>query len=266
MEKYLQVFKISFAQEFAYRLNFVMWRVRNVLQIFLIFFLWDTVFSDPQRVVFGYDRAKILTYVFGMMVVKAIVASSRSIDISSEISQGNLTNYLLKPINYFKYWFARDIASKSLNLAFSVVEMCFLYLLLRPVIFFQTNPLYLGGFLISLILAVMLFYLLMTIFSMVPIWYPENAWGAIFLLIVFVDFLGGGVFPLDVLSPAIQKYIYLSPFPYLIFMPIQIYLGKISLLLATKSIVIAFIWFGILMFILHKVWSLGLKVYRSEGR
>ncbi len=64
LAKYISIFKISFAQEFAYRLNFIMWRVRNVMQILLLFFLWTTVFSDPARVVFGYDRAKMLTYVF----------------------------------------------------------------------------------------------------------------------------------------------------------------------------------------------------------
>jgi len=116
MKKYFSVFKISFQQEFVYRLNFIMWRLRNVMQIFLVFFLWDTVFSDPKRVVFGYDREKILTYVFAILIVKAFVLSARAVDVAGDIARGDLTNYLLKPVSYFKYWFTRDISSKSLNL------------------------------------------------------------------------------------------------------------------------------------------------------
>jgi ABC-2 type transport system permease protein len=122
MRKYRQVFKISFQQEFAYRVNFILWRLRNVLQIFLVFFLWDTVFSNPGQQVFGYDRKKILTYVFGLLVVRAFVLSSKVSEIGGEISRGDLSNYLIKPVNYLKYWFTRDIASKGLNLSFALVE------------------------------------------------------------------------------------------------------------------------------------------------
>ena len=81
MRKYLNVFKISFAQEFAYRLNFIMWRVRNVLQILVLFFLWTTVFSDQGRVIFGYDKAKILTYVFGVLIVRGVGFSGGAVEI-----------------------------------------------------------------------------------------------------------------------------------------------------------------------------------------
>src|SRR3990172_10364823 len=111
MRKYFQIFQISFQEEFAYKLNFIMWRVRNVFQILLTFFLWNTIFASPTIVIFGYDRSKILTYVFGMMIVRALVMSARAADIASDIAQGDLSNYLLKPITYFKYWFTRDVFS-----------------------------------------------------------------------------------------------------------------------------------------------------------
>ena len=125
--KYISLFKISFAQEFAYRLSFVMWRVRNVMQILLLFFLWTTVFSDPGRVLFGYDRAKMLTYVFGILVVKAVVLSARTVDVAGEISRGDLSNLLLKPISYFKYWLTRDLSSKALNMVFAFFEITILF-------------------------------------------------------------------------------------------------------------------------------------------
>src|SRR4030042_569121 len=95
MKKYLSVFKISFQQEFAYRVNFIMWRVRNVTQLFLVFFLWDTVFSAQGKVIFGYDKTRILTYVFGLLIIRAFVLSARAVDVAGEVANGDLSNYLI---------------------------------------------------------------------------------------------------------------------------------------------------------------------------
>lgn len=265
MKKYRSVFDISLAQEFAYRANFIMWRVRNVVQILIIYFLWDTVFANQQNL-FGYDRQKILAYIFGVLILRSIVTSVRSVDVPGEISRGDLVNYLIKPVNYFKYWFTRDLSSKALNLAFAAVEGTLLYLLLRPQIFFQSNIALLFLFLISVIFAVMIYFLLLMFFATLTFWMVEQAWGLTFLLLVFTDLLGGIVFPIDILPQAVQQIIYTLPFPYLIFFPLQIYLGKLDIATSLRVVGIAGIWIAVLGFALSKVWHRGLLQFRGEGR
>ncbi len=267
MNKYLQVFKISFQQEFVYRVNFVMWRVRNVLQIFLVFFLWDTVFAQTDRVVFGYDRSRILTYVFGLLIVRAFVLSALAAEVAGEVSRGELSNYLLKPVNYFKYWLTRDISSKVLNLFFATIEVTLLYFLLKPPFFLQTNLLSLGAFLISIITAMFIYFVLLFITSSIPFWLPEAGWGGHFLVsVVIVEFLSGALFPLDVLPQAVQNVLNLTPFPYLIFFPLQVYLGKITGLVLVKGILVSLFWAGALWFLMNSIWKKGLKVYQAHGR
>jgi ABC-2 type transport system permease protein len=267
MGKYLSVFRISFAQEFAYRINFLMWRVRNVMQLFLVFFIWSSIFSDPSRQLFGYDREKILTYVFGILVIRAIVLSARAVDVAGEISRGDITNYLLKPINYFRYWFTRDISSKALNLGFAALEAVILFVILRPVIFIQKDGLILILFILSLIIAVLTFFCLLFLVNLIAFWMPENGWAAQFLFIVIItEFLSGGVFPLDILPLGIQNVLYSLPFPYLLFFPLQVYLGKLSTAFVFKGIAISFIWVIILGFSLRKVWNSGIKQYQAVGR
>lgn len=267
MNKYFGVFKISFQQEFAYRLNFIMWRARNLIQIFIIFFLWDTIFSDKNRVVFGYDRAKILTYVFGILIVRALVLSARAVDVAGEIARGDLANYLVKPINYFRYWFIRDLSSKILNLIFATGEFVLLFSILKPPFFFQTDPAALFGFLITVGLAIFIYFTILFITSAVPFWVPEIAWGAQFLVnVVVLEGLSGSLFPIDILPGAIQKILNLTPFPYLLFFPIQVYLGKISGGAVWQGIAIAGVWSIILWLVMTTVWKKGLKVYQSYGR
>jgi ABC-2 type transport system permease protein len=267
MKKLLSIFRISFAQEFAYRLNFIMWRVRNVMQILLLFFLWTSVFPNTQRMLFGYDRVRILTYVFGIMVVRAIVFSARAVDVSGEIANGDLTNLLLKPVSYFKYWLTRDLSSKALNLAFAAVETGILFFILKPDIFLQTNLVSLLAFGLSLAIAILVFFSILMLINFVAFWAPEMGWASQFLFVVVItEFLSGALFPLDILPRAIQNFLFLTPFPYLIFVPIQIYLGKISGAVMLKGIIVSGIWLVVLLTLLKWVWRRGLLVYRAEGR
>lgn len=267
MNKYTSIFRISFAQEFAYKANFIMWRVRNVLQIFLVFFLWDVIFSDPSRQLFGYDRAKILTYVFGLLIVKAFVLSARAQDIASEISQGDLSFKLLKPVNYFKYWLTRDLSSKALNLGFAVFETALLFWVLKPPFFLQTDPAQILGFVVSIFLAILVFFFLILLVSFIPLWAPEVAWGGHFLVtVVMVEFLSGALFPLDILPEVLQNALSYTPFPYLIFFPLQVYLGKIQGLALVKGIVVAAFWLVSLTYIVKAVWKRGLLAYEAHGQ
>ncbi|RLC32669.1 hypothetical protein DRH13_01405 [Candidatus Woesebacteria bacterium] len=267
MKKYLSIFKISFAQEFAYRVNFIMWRVRNVLQILLVFFLWSAVFTNPQTELFGYNRDKILTYVFGIFILRALVLSSRAVDIAGEIARGELTNYLLKPINYIKYWFTRDISSKALNLSFATVEIVILYFFLRPTFFIQTDPLQIFLFLVAVVFAVVMFFGLLVLVNFVTFWLPEGGWASQFLIIViFTEFLSGAVFPIDILPEAIQNVLYALPFPYLMFFPLQVYLGKLSMTATLQSLLISGIWMMFMIVVINQVWARGIKKYSAVGR
>ncbi len=267
MNTLISVFKISFQQEFIYKANFIMWRVRNIFQIIVNFFLWTTIFAAKDSQFFGYDKTMILTYVFMLMVVRSIVLSGRASDVSTDVSEGNISNYLLKPISYFKYWFVRDIAGKSLNLFFAFLEFGALYIILQPEIFIQSNPLYLLLFALSLAIAILIYFNVVFLISAVPFWAPELGWASQFLVaVVVVEFLSGAVFPIDVLPSQFVNFLMLTPFPYLIFFPIQIYLGKISAVGILGYLLISVVWVFVLYLLMSKVWRAGLKAYQSFGR
>lgn len=266
MKKYWQIFKISFAQEFAYKASFIMWRVRNVLQILIFFFLWDAVFRNGTDSYFGYNRTKIFTYAFSLIIVRAIVLSSRSIDVAGQISKGDLTNLLLKPVNFFKYWLTRDVGSKFLNISFGIFEVSLLLILLKPPIFIQTNIIYLLFFFLSLIIASFIFFNLTMLTSFVPFWAPETAWGAQFLVSVIIEFLSGAFFPIDIFPSGVYNVLTLMPFSYLIFVPIKIYLGSFSYSMMFQSLAIGIIWSLILWKTMNNIWKKGLLVYEGVGR
>jgi len=123
------------------------------------------------------------------------------------------------------------------------------------------------AFLLSLIIAMFIFFNLSMLTSFVPFWVPELSWGAQFLMIVvIVEFLSGASFPLDIFPNTIYQILRLTPFPYLVFIPIKIYLGNFSYAVVAQSLVIGLIWCVILWKIMNYVWKKGLKIYEGVGR
>ena len=263
MRKYLTVFAVDWQNQFIYRLNFVLWRVRNILRLLMTYFLWRGVFNTNVSV-FGYSQNQMLTYVFLVLLVQTLVTSAPSSDnIGGEIGNGELSNYLVKPVSYIGYWFTRDLSSKLLNIIFASVELTLLWLVFQPEL---QIPVHLLAFVVSSILAVFIFYFLNIATRFVSFWTPENTWGLSFLVIILIETLAGGIFPLDILPHWTNVALQFTPFPYLIYYPIAIFLGKITGIYLLRILFQSLLYCAIMYYFAQIIWRRGLKVYASEGR
>lgn len=264
MKKYLEIFKITWDEYMAYRLNFVMWRVRVVLRLLIIYFLWQAVFWQRQEL-FGYTKEQMLTYVLLTPLITSLITGSRSVDIGGEINQGDLTNHLLRPLSYFRYWWTRDLADKLLNFLFSIGEIIILYILLKPPVFIQTNLSWWILFSFSIVLSTFLYFFLNLILGFMAFWTPDF-WGPRFLVTMIQEFLAGGIFPLDILPKFLFGLARLTPFPYLSFFPLSLYLGRPNPLDIVIGFVISLFWVLTLYYLMNTIWQKGLRVYSAEGR
>lgn len=264
MRKYFQIAKNTWDETVSYRLNFVMWRVRVVLQIITLYFLWLSIL--PKETTFlGYNQSTILTYILGTSILSALVLSSRSYSVGDEINQGNLSNFLIKPLNYFLYQFARDIADKSMNVIFSISELAILFLILRPPLFIQTDFVYISFFIISIILAILLYFFFNFLLGLIGFWSPE-VWAPRFIFFIVITFFAGGLFPLDILPKTIFEIFRYSPFTYLLYFPLKVYLGQLPMSEIISGLVISIIWLVLTYLLVKFIWNAGLKLYTAQGR
>ena len=263
MKLYLQVAKNTWDEMTTYRFNFLMWRLRNVLQLLTVYYLLLAV--TPQNGhIFGYSRSLILTYILGASLVGSIVFSSRTQEIGENINLGELSQFLVKPLRYLGYWFARDIGDKLFNIIFSLGELTLIYLVLRPAIYLQPH---IGEVLLAslaILLAVVMNFFIGTLLGMIAFWSPE-VWAPRFIFFTLVSFFAGGLFPLNILPLPVQYVFALLPFGYLQYFPIEIYLGKMSPLAIAQGFGIALLWSVLLYLLVSRVWRKGLKMYSSEG-
>ena len=266
MKKYLQIFEASWSSGFVYRLNFVMWRVRVVLQILAIFFLWRAILG-PGESGFGYTSAEMLTYVIGTSFIRSLVFSSRSTDIQAEVSSGDLNNQIIKPYNYFGYWFSRDLADKVLNILFSIVEIGLLIVIIKPELVLPYSMTHMLMFIVFAVLAMVMYFFFSLIISLTTFWMPEgNGWPQRFFVFVILEFVAGGVFPLDILPAPVYAVVANLPTTYMLFTPLQAYLGRMEVSSFIPTVVIMGTWTVIFYLISRYMFSRGLRVYGAYGR
>lgn len=265
MNKYFQVLKNTFQEYFVYRLNFLLWRVRSFALLFSLFFFWSALFVGREDLL-GYQKNQILTYTLGIAVLRGVVLGNRSSDLAGMISSGEAANWLLRPIGFFKYWFTRDLADKVLNLFFTIFELGILITVLKPPLLIQTNPVYFFCFLLFCFLALFLFFILNMIFGMSGFWLID-VWSVRFLFMaIFLEFLSGGFFPLDVLPSIFVKILQFTPFPYLIYFPLKVWLGQVEVNQMILGILVVSFWIVVFYKILNLIWQKGLRIYDVPGR
>jgi ABC-2 type transport system permease protein len=126
------------------------------------------------------------------------------------------------------------------------------------------NGMVLIVFPISLVLTALLQFFISYGMAMLAFWLLEIS-TFIFILFAFEYLASGHLFPLDILPPMLKHVLNLTPFPYEMYFPISIYLGKSAGLDMWRGLAIQSLWvFGAYLFA-RWMWQRGIKKYSAFG-
>lgn len=264
MRKYFQLAKITFEEYLVYRLNFFLWRFRSFVGFLTLFFFWLAIYREKTEFL-GYQKAQMLTYVVGIAVLRSLVLASRSVDLGGQIRSGELTKVVLRPLGIFSFWFSRDLVDKALNIFFTTLELGVILVIFKFPFYFPKRGETLFLFFLHLILSLFLYFFLSFVLSLTAFW-TEEIWATRWLFgVIFLEFFAGAFFPIDVLPFWLQKIIYLTPFPYLVFYPLKIWLEQISGMAAIKAIFVCGAWLVFFWWLAKVLWQKGVKNYGAYG-
>ena len=263
MRKYLYAYALSLQNFLQLRATLLMDRLGGLAMIATLYFFWSAIIPAGGKFL-GYDRPRMLTYVLGMNILRSFVFTGRGWELVREISSGRISGYLLRPIDYRGYSLALDLAQKTLHLASSVFEVALLALLLRAPLYLPSDPRTWALFVVAIALASLTFFLLEFSVSSLAFWTSESA-GPLFCFELFLQFAAGTFFPLDVLPNALQSALNRTPFPYMVFFPMQILLERVAPHQAARIIGIEAFWLAAAFAVSAAVWKRGIANYSAEG-
>ena len=261
--KYWVIFKISGQKELEYRFNFFLARLRNILVMLLLYFVWLTLTRKSGRFA-DYSQMELTTYVFGINILRSVIFGAQSRQVAADINSGMLSAYLTMPINYFSRTFSAELAQRSLYAITALGEVLLFSFLFKVDLLIQRDVAVLAFFMVSVALASALYFLLSYAISLLAFWSRE-AMGPKFLFDWVMEFASGAYFPLDILSVALFTVLVFLPFASIMYLPMQIYLGRAGMHGALKGISLQCAWIALFGPAALWVWKRGLKKYTGEG-
>lgn len=263
MKKYLELFRVTVDQYFVYRLNFILWRFRVVLNLILIYSLWSAIYLN-QRSIVGYSQTEMLTYILLISFLSDFVLSSKIHELGGEILNGDIINKLLKPWNFFSQLLTKEVADKTINISFAFIEITVLILLLKPQLAPAPEPIAIILIILHLFIGLAISFFMSFSISLFAFWSAE-IWAPRFIYFILVFVLAGNYFPLDILPEPFYNALLYTPFPYFIFIPAQLYIKGIAHY-DSSLLIIGLIWVVISYVFAKWLWQKGIKQYSFYGR
>jgi ABC-2 type transport system permease protein len=118
--------------------------------------------------------------------------------------------------------------------------------------------------LVSLIMTALLQFLLSYAMAMLAFWVLEVS-TFIFILYAFEYIASGHMFPLDILPPVLKQALYFTPFPYQLYFPVGVYMGKITETELIRGLAMQAGWVVIAYSLARFAWNRGIRKYSAVG-
>lgn len=170
-----------------------------LFQFILMFFFWRAVYSDIM-VINGRNFEDMFIYMLLSVSISALYLYPTIAFISKDIKSGNITNILLKPIDY---------QIQFLNKQFGIA--LFMLFILTPIVIlflFISKAHIVWGNIVLFFISLFLGFLINAAFNFllgILCFWTENSWGIASFKLVLVEILSGTLIPLDFYPAHLQN-------------------------------------------------------------
>ncbi len=263
VKKYWMIFQLSWQNGLVYRTSLIIWRIRQMLSTLMALTIWSVVFTN-QTSVFNYNQTEMTSYIFLVSILQSMILASSLHGLAGNIYSGQISHFLVKPQRIFATFAMEEIADKAKNVLFSLAEGALLYAIFQP-LFLAPDFSVIMITLIWTLLGVLIHFYISIIFGTLGFWSPET-WGPKFLFFMIVDFTAGKLYPLDILPRSLQNILMLTPFPYLSYVQIQLFLGRLDPARLLWCWIGIISWTFITWFFARTLWHKGAHSYDAAGQ
>lgn len=267
VKKYWHVINIGIQNNLTYRVNFLFRVLFGFLPLLATIYLWRAVFgSKPTgHEVAGYSLLQMTSYYLIVTLVDVLTAVNEDDwQIAADIKDGNISQFLVKPMDYLTYRLCLFFSSRMIYLLVAIVPLAIFIFCMRKYFVLPPDPMLLGWFLVSVFLTALLQFFTSYAMAMLAFWVLEVS-TFIFILFAFEYIASGHLFPLDILPPAVARVLQFTPFPYQLFFPVSIYMGRVTGSQLAQGLIIQAAWVVAAYLLARFAWHRGIRKYAAVG-
>ena len=260
LRAYPVLLRAAFARALVYRAELVIFIFTGTLPLVMMS-IWLTVAGDGE--INGFSSNDFVAYYLGAMLVRRITGTWIVWDFDALIRKGELSPYLLRPLDAMHYFLARTLAARAFQIPILLVPVGIAAWLL-PGPQFDTAPLNILAFVIACAIGIGFEFLAQHIISGLAFWVTQvtaiaEAW---FFL---KSFLGGYLAPLALLPGGMRQMLEWMPFQISLAFPIEILTGRAPPERMAQGFAVGIVWLVVLGLIDRAVWRAGVRAYSAVG-
>jgi ABC-2 type transport system permease protein len=264
LNKYRHAFLVGLQSNLVYRMNFAVRGFFSLFHLAVVFILWGAAYGGAKNIG-GFDFGQTLTYFVTLLVLQFFIgAFNEDYQISEEIRNGLINQFLLKPINYFLYRFSIFVSARLVSGALIVLPILVALPFIGHQLTFPHELWRLPVGLIATCLSAVVQFSIAYCFGMLTFWFLEIQ-GFVILSMAIEVLLGGQMFPLDLMPPWIFRLAQFLPFYYQAYFPGAIFTGRIDAHLAGQGLIIETFWVLALLGLTQLLWVRGLRRHTAVG-
>lgn len=266
MGKYLHVINVGIQNTLVYRVNFLIRSAFALIPLTATIYLWRAVYSgksDPD--VAGYSLPAMVSYYLLVTIVDALTGVTEDDwQIAADIKDGNISQFLLKPIDYMVYRLCLFFSGRLIYTTVALIPVGLFLLIQRDYLVPPAQWTMLPIFIVSLMLTALLQFFMSYTMAMLAFWVVEVS-TFIFILFAFEYVAGGHLFPIDILPKSVSTVLQFTPFPYQLFFPVSVYLGRVNGAELWTGLGVQLAWTVFFCVVGRWVWSRGMRKYTAVG-
>ena len=270
MKKYWHVIGIGVQNNLTYRFNFLARTLFGFIPLTAILLLWRNIYAGNAArgagtEVASYTLMQMTSYYLLVTIMDALTAVNEDDwQIAADIKDGNISQFLLKPVDYLWFRFCLFLSGRATYLTVAIVPIGLVIFFLRDS--FVPPPDFPTGvaFAVSVVLTALLQFFISYTMAMLAFWVMEIS-TFIFILYAFEYIASGHMFPLDIMPPLVKQLLQFTPFPYQLYLPVGIYLGKVSGSQLIIGMIMQAGWVVLAYFLARFAWYHGIKKYAAAG-
>src|SRR3954470_10398954 len=115
LNKYRHAFLVGLQSNLVYRWNFAVRGFFSLFHLAVVFILWGAAFAGSDAIGGFRPRQNGAHFITLLVLQFFISAFNEDYQISEEIRNGLINQFLLKPINYFAYRFSIFVAARMVS-------------------------------------------------------------------------------------------------------------------------------------------------------
>jgi ABC-2 type transport system permease protein len=265
VKKYWHVIGIGIQNNLTYRFNFLARAIFGLIPLIAILSVWRTIYQSSTGNIGAYSFGEMISYYLLVTVVDALTAVNEDDwQIAADIKDGNISQFLLKPIDYLVYRLCLFLSGRVTYLAITGIPLGLFIGYFHKYFILPADWATFGLFLLSVVLTALLQFFISYTMAMLAFWVLEVS-TFIFIVFAFEYIASGHMFPLDILPPALERALLFTPFPYQLYFPVSIYMGKIAGVNLLTGFLVQMGWVCAAYALARYAWRRGIRKYSAVG-